>query len=805
MVALTPGASLAWQIASIEAHESRHQFIEKEHLFIGACSLEKVLAADGIRLDPAIRRGLDMENGDLEASLRELELSPAMLRRCMRQLIGKGTYERAENVIHRSEDCKMVFSESESIVGSGSYISALHLLAAILEHPGPVIEDVLNGCGVRAPELRENILKRLSAGHDYYGGLTAGEQPAGQGKVGGYLDKYGRDITAEAKSGKLGPFSGRQKELMEIIGIFSRRFKNNPVLVGSAGVGKTSIVEALAVQIAEGKVPAILSGKRIIELNVGALVGGTRYRGDFEDRMMYIIAEARARPEVVLFIDEVHNIVGAGRGEGMAMDAGSLLKSAFTHGDVRCIGATTAEEYRKYIESDPALERRFDKVTIEEPGRDEALEMLRSIRPKLEEHHGVKVTDEALESAVDLSIRFDSGHHLPDKAIDLVDRAASRIRLPRIETKGKAVVETDGGAEGMVTGVAIARTVSEKTGVPVEVVLGNLKQVNGSWLLGMEPFLKSRVLSQDEAIGLVCQRLLMAYSGIKSRRGPLAVLLFLGPTGIGKTETAKSLAEFLFGGHSSLIRLDMSEYKEEHSISKLIGSPPGYIGHDEEGQLTGKLQSRPYSVVLLDDVEKANPKVFDLFLQAFDEGRITDAKGRVADARNAIFIMTSNIGSEEHVGVSYHEMEEAGNTTPNSSKILKRNLMGNQNKEKFLSERDPFRPEFINRIDEIIVFRSLSRDDAAMIVKPMLEEVKKDLKERYGIVLHAGEDVERSIAALGYSPEYGVRELRRTMERSIQVPLSRLIISGELYKHKEWQALCGDDGISIKPVELVPE
>jgi ATP-dependent Clp protease ATP-binding subunit ClpC len=788
MVALTPGASLAWQIASMEAVESRCEFIEKEHLFIGACSLEKVLQNDGIRLDPAIRKGLDTENSDIEATLRELKLSPSTLRRCTRQLIGKGTFERTESVIHRSEECKKVFADA-----GGNYISTLHIMAAILDSPGPVIEDVLSGCGISAPELRAKLLKRLSAGHDYLGGLMDQERHEGTAKAGTYLGKYGRDLTAEAKAGRLGPFSGRQKELMEIISIFSRRFKNNPVLVGSAGVGKTSIIEALAVQIVEDKVPAVLCGKKIIELDLGAIVGGTRYRGDFEGRMMNIIAEAKAMPDVVLFIDEIHNIVGAGRAEGMAMDAAGILKSAFTHGDIRCIGATTAEEYRKYIESDPALERRFDKVAVEEPDRGEALEMLKGIRPRLEEHHGVKVTDEALEAAVDLSIRFDTGHHLPDKAIDLVDRAASRIRLPR----------ADGGEEGMVSGMSIARTVSEKTGVPVEVVMGNLKQVNGSWLLGIEPFLKSRVLCQDEAIGLVCQRLIMAYSGLKRRRGPLAVLLFLGPTGVGKTETAISLAEFLFGSHTSLIRLDMSEFKEEHSISKLIGSPPGYIGHDEEGQLTGKLLSRPYSVVLLDDVEKADPRVFDLFLQAFDEGRITDAKGRTADARNAIFIMTSNVGSGEHVGVSYHELEEAGDKTPHSGRILKRNLA--ESKEKRPGERDPFRAEFINRIDEIVVFRPLSRDDAAIIVKPMLEEVKKDLKERYGIVLRAGADVEQAVASMGYSPEFGVRELRRTMERAIQVPLSRLIISGELSKHKEWEAFAGEDGISIRPAGQMPE
>jgi ATP-dependent Clp protease ATP-binding subunit ClpC len=800
MVSLTFGASLAWQIASIEAHEARDQFIEKEHLFIGVCSLEKVLANGEIGLEPAIRHGLDAENSDLEASFRELELSSTVLRRRIRQLMGKGMYERIENIIHRSEECKKIFSDSENL--AGSEISTLHLLATILEKPGPVIEDVLTDYGVNASELRDNVLKRLSTRHDYFGGLLNKEQPAEKVKSEGYLDNYGRDLTAEARAGKLEPFFVRKKELIELIVTFNRCYKNNPVLVGSAGVYKTSIVEALAVQIAEGNVPGILSDKKIIELNMDTLIGGVRSPGDFEDLMVNIIAEARARQDVILFIDEIHSIVGIGINEGGPMNTTRMLKSAFTHSDLRCIGATTEEQYHKYIESAPSLERRFDKVIVEELGRDETIEVLRTIRPKLEKHYGVKITNEALESVVDLSIRFDPKHHLPDNVIDLVDRAISRIRLPDIDIKEnprQILVEAEEGTECVVTGVCIARMVSEKMGVPIEVVLGHLKYANSSWLPRIESFLKSRVMFQGEAIELICQHLLIAYSGLKSRNGPLAVFLFLGPIGVGRTKTAKSLAEFLFGDHSNLIRLDMSEYKEEQSVSKLIGSLLGNIGHNEEGQLTCKLRSQPYSVVLLDNIEKANPKVLDIFFQAFEEGRIIDSKGRVVDARNAIFIMKSSIDVGKHRGVNRHEIEESSDIPPNSSRILKFSLI-NQNKERYLKGLDSLGTEFINRIDEIIIFNPLSKDEAAKILRPMLEEMKKTLTEQYGVVLHTNEELEREIASMGYSPEYGIRELRRTMERLIQVPLSQLIISGELDKHKEWQAYYDNYGISIKPV-----
>ncbi len=500
-------------------------------------------------------------------------------------------------------------------------------------------------------------------------------------------------------------------------------------------------------------------------------LAGTKYRGEFEERLSRVIQECGAHPEVILFVDELHTVIGAGRAEG-SMDAANILKPALARGDVRCIGATTIAEYRRYIESDPALERRFEKVLVAEPSLDESVEILRGLRPRWEEHHRVKITDRSLEAAVDLSIRFDCDHQLPDKAIDLVDKAGARIQVPMLSMRpddgkgGTAIAEAGpaSGIFGTVTEVIIAQVLSEKIGVPVEVITGHLEGRSPSRLLEMETALKKRVIGQDEAVQRVCQRLLMAHAGLQERRGPLGVFLFLGPTGVGKTELARSLAAFLFGSENDMIRLDMSEYMEEHSVAKLIGSPPGYVGHEEEGQLTGKLRTRPYSVVLLDEIEKAHPRVFDLFLQVFDEGRLTDAKGRTADARNAIFVLTSNIPSDKHAGFRFQETAESQGAALGAVKSR-------------------FRPEFINRLDEQIVFRPLGRAEVRAILRPMLEEIGRSLQEKYQKPLHVTDDAVEVIMSQGYSGEFGVRHLRRAVQALVEAPLSRLILSGEL---KDW-------------------
>lgn len=517
---------------------------------------------------------------------------------------------------------------------------------------------------------------------------------------------------------------------------------------------------------------------------MGVLIGGTKYRGEFEERLTRIIEEASSNPEIIIFIDEIHNLVGAGQASG-SIDAANLMKPALARGDIRCIGATTITEYRQHIESDPALERRFEKITVNEPSRDEAIEILKGIRPKWEKHYNKRISDRTLEAAVDLSMRFDTDHHLPDKAVDLVDKAGARMQVPLLSMGPdmKIKCESMAGGSDEVSEYTVAQVLSDKINIPIEIISGHLEGASGSRLLELSSFLKKKIIGQDEAIDNVSQRLIMAHAGVGKKRGPLAVFLFLGPTGVGKTALAKTLAEFLFGSGPSLIRLDMSEFMEEHSVSKLIGSPPGYIGHDEEGQLTGKLRTRPYSVVLLDEVEKAHQRIFDVFLQVFDEGRITDSKGRTADARNAIFIMTSNLYQDEQQRRKIGFIEEGAET-----------------KEGVNAEVSGFfRPEFLNRVDEQIVFRHLDKRDVKVILEGILREISEDIKARYDVLLKVSEEAEDFIIKRGYNPQYGVRELRRNVERLVEIPLSNLILSGKLNEKKNWEVTYRDKGISIIP------
>jgi len=555
-------------------------------------------------------------------------------------------------------------------------------------------------------------------------------------------------------------------------------------------VGKTAIVEAIAIRVAQGKDPQVLGGKRIIELSMGSLTAGTKYRGDFEERLTRIIKEITAHPEVIVFIDELHTLIGAG-GAGGNMDAANLLKPALARGGVRCIGATTVAEYRRYVESDAALERRFEKVLVPEPSRDEALEILRGLKGKWQEHHRVDIQDLALIAAVDLSIRFDCDHQLPDKAIDLVDKAGARIQVPVLSMKQKTKTEAEKrgdnqeslGVSGEVTELTIAQVLSEKMGVPLEVITGHTEGMGRSRLLQMDVALKVRIIGQNAAVERVCHRLQISQAGMGERRGPFAVFLFLGPSGVGKTELARSIAGFLFGSERDMIRLDMSEYMEEHSVAKLIGSPPGYVGHDEEGQLTGKLRSRPYSVVLMDEIEKAHPRVFDLFLQVFDEGRLTDAKGRTADARNAIFIMTSNIAVKKTKRIGYSDED----TTDLQTAVLE-----------MLKNR--FRPEFVNRIDEQIVFRSLGISDIKKILAKILEDIRQSFLMRHGKTLRVTDEALDIIIAKGYSDDFGVRHLRRTVQELVEAPLSRLILSGEQKTMQGVELLVHDNQLILRPV-----
>ena len=778
---LSIGANISWQIAAHEAAAAKFQFIEKEHLFIGICSLEKILklSPDDSGLNPDSLKTLQKENAEIQDLMEKLGLNTAHLRRRLRKKLGSGNYTHTKNVVHRSESCKKVFKHAYELAFSYEQVTCLHLLGAILKEPSGHIMHVLHEADVKEDALLERILSYISKKEPVQEKEADSSTP--------YLDRYGRDLNKAAREGRLGPFVGRRNELLQVIQSLARSMKNNPVLVGEPGVGKTAIVEALAVRAVQGKDAEVLGGKQIIELNMGSLIGGTKYRGEFEERLTKIIREVSSNPDIIIFIDEIHNLVGAGQGSG-SMDAANLMKPALSKGEIKCIGATTISEYRKYIESDPALERRFEKIIVNEPNRGETIEILKGIRPKWEKHFNKKITDKALEAAVDLSIRFDTDHYLPDKAVDLVDKAGARMQVPFLSMMqpGKGVEIKSEGKAGYaeVTELAIAQVLSDKINVPLEIIAGHIEGKE-SRLLELNSFLKKRIIGQDEAIDKVSQRLLLAHTGIGKKTGPLAVLLFLGPTGVGKTETAKSLSEFLFGSQSNLIRMDMSEFMEEHSVAKLIGSPPGYVGYDEEGQLTGKLRTKPYSVVLMDEIEKAHPKIFDIFLQVFDEGRITDSKGRTVDARNIIFIMTSNLGHTEQrkKGIGFLEQDE-------------------ESKHEISSEiKKFFRPELINRIDEQIVFQPLGEDDVREILKTILNELSADAEKRYNIKIKITNEAERFISQKGYSQEYGVRELRRTVEKFVQIPLSNLIMSGKLKEHQSWQVVCERDVISIVPAD----
>lgn len=794
---ISPGATKAWDMAAEEAAIAGCPKVEKEHLMIGILSLEKQMGLSELdSYNRSIRYEYDAIENILYGAAEGVEVTMAGLRRKIRQKIKKGSLG-PDQTIHRSDACKKLFTRALALSTLKHKVSCVHLLVAILEDPGPAIEDALDEESIRAEDMMEPALAWI----------TLIEYDTGQGPVQdvpgpvvkryigpvpvershpvekSYLDTYGRDLTREALEGRIAPFAGRRQELLQVVRIFGRCTKNNPVLVGEAGVGKTAIVEALAMRTARSKDPDMLGGKRIIELNMASMLANTRYRGDFEERVTKIIEEANARPEIILFIDEIHTIVGAGRSDGSGMDAASILKPALARG-LRCIGATTLAEYQRHIESDPALERRFEKVTVNEPGRDEALLMLQALRPKLEEYHGVRILDSALDAAIDLSIRFDASHQLPDKAIDLLDRACARSRIPSLSWSG------NGTEDGSLDDKAIAIALSEKSKIPLEIITSR-EGTPRDRLLELEPYLKEKLIGQDDAIGRTCQRLLIAYSGLSRRSGPIAIFLFAGPSGVGKTEMARSLSEFLFGSASAMIRFDMSEFQEEHSAAKLIGSPPGYVGHDEEGQLTGKLRARPHSIVLFDEVEKAHPKVLDLFIQLFDEGRITDSKGRTADARNAIFIMTSNLRLQ---GLDYRAVE---------SGALKDMIRGRPRKPAAPEENSPLKPELLNRIDDQVFFHTLDMHDVRLILKRLLAEVLRDLERQQGIMLICTEEVESFLARMGYSPEYGVRELRRAVENFIRAPLSKLILTGEIKKYPRWLAIYENGRILIVP-DIIP-
>ncbi|MGW2724309.1 ATP-dependent Clp protease ATP-binding subunit [Streptomyces sp. NPDC001492] len=683
--------------------------------------------------------------------------------------------------------------------GAG-YIGPEHVLSALAANPDSAAGHILNsarfaptGLPPEAPDATQTRTEHARA----TGTPT--------------LDKYGRDLTELAREGRIDPVIGREDEIEQTIEVLSRRGKNNPVLIGDAGVGKTAIVEGLAQRIADGDVPDVLIGRRVVALDLTGVVAGTRYRGDFEERLNNIVGEIRTHSDqLIVFIDELHTVVGAGGGgEGGAMDAGNILKPALARGELHIVGATTLEEFRR-IEKDAALARRFQPILVPEPSVPDTIEILRGLRDRYEAHHQVRYTDEALVAAVELSDRYLTDRRLPDKAIDLIDQAGARVRL-RARTKGtdvralereveqltcdkdqavadeqyeqatqlrdrivelkKRIADTTGGDEAdegqlEVTAEAIAEVVSRQTGIPV----ASLTQEEKEKLLGLEEHLHKRVVGQEEAVAVVAEAVMRSRAGLASPDRPIGSFLFLGPTGVGKTELARALAEALFGSEERMVRLDMSEYQERHTVSRLVGAPPGYVGHEEAGQLTEVVRRHPYSLLLLDEVEKAHPDVFNILLQVLDDGRLTDSQGRTVDFTNTVIVMTSNLGSEaitrRGAGIGFGAGGADADEEARREQILR-------------PLREHFRPEFLNRIDEIVVFRQLTGDQLRQITDLLLEKTRR-LLQAQGVTVEFTDPAVDWLAERGYEPEYGARPLRRTIQREVDNQLSRLLLDGRV-------------------------
>ncbi len=791
----TPSAKHVLAIAQEQAKYFKHQAVGTEHLLL-ALSMDK----DGIA----------------NKIFEQFSITSDDIREEIERLIGYGTLENlgASDYLPYSPKAKQVLSLAgrEAQQMHALKIGTEHLLLALIADESVLSSRILYSLDVVPRQMRKVILRRLGIADSQQ--RNSNRQPSRrrtQQTGTPTLDKLARDMTELARNGQLDPVIGRNKEVKRVEQILSRRTKNNPVLIGEPGVGKTAIAEGLAQRMVDGKVPAELANKRLMMLDMGSLVAGTKYRGEFEDRLKKVIDEIQNDGQVILFIDELHTLIGAGGAEG-AIDASNILKPALARGELQTIGATTLDEYQKYIESDAALERRFATVQVDEPTTDQTLQILRGLRPKYEEHHHAKITDEALEEAVKLSDRYISDRFLPDKAIDLIDESAAMVRIdaedkknhqPSLESqledlrtqKEEAIDNQDFDRAATlrqqelalkdkidrkkqrtqqkdshnyklkVTDENIAQVVAEWTGVP----LTQLKKSESERLVNLEKVLHQRVIGQDEAVTVVAKAIRRARSGLKDPSRPIGSFMFLGPTGVGKTELAKALAAAMFGSEDNMIRIDMSEYMEKYSTSRLIGAAPGYVGYDEGGQLTEKVRQHPYSVVLLDEAEKAHPDVFNLLLQVLDNGYLTDAKGRRVDFRNTIIIMTSNLGAtqlqdEKEVGFGAKDMSQDYNAM---AAAIKQQM------------RLYFRPEFLNRIDETIIFHSLQKKELHQIVKLMVNDLNKRVSEQ-GINLKVTPAAIDVIAKLGYNPAYGARPLRRALQDHVEDDLSTGLLSGEI-------------------------
>lgn len=791
----TEKANKALNLAIESAEEMRHNYVGTEHILYGLVKEGSGVAATALNecgvTEDALREKLESINGTMSL----VELTP------------DDFTPRTKRVLRAA----VIISSKTGY----TYVGTEHLLLAILSESDSYAVAFLEELGVSVERLAQAVSKGMQGGaDDGFGGFENESAPNGSQKGGSALDKFGRDLTQAAKNGEIDPVIGREKEIQRVIQILSRRTKNNPVLIGEPGVGKTAVAEGLALEIAKGNVPEILKDKRVVSLDLTGMVAGAKYRGDFEERIKAAIDEVKKSKNTILFIDELHTIVGAGAAEGSA-DAANILKPSLARGDFQVIGATTLNEYRKYIEKDAALERRFQPVKVGEPTPEQAVQILKGLRDSYEAHHKVKITDEAINAAVTLSSRYIADRYLPDKAIDLIDEGASKVRLASLTSpdnvkeledeiadyekeKASAINEQDferaarlrdeqkelqtklddakkkwqeqqKGNSGEVTAEDIAKIVSEWTGIPVV----QLTKEESERLLNMENVLHERVIGQSEAVTAIAKAIRRGRVGLKDPKRPVGSFIFLGPTGVGKTELCKALAEAMFGDENAMLRLDMSEYMEKHTVSKLIGSPPGYVGFEEGGQLTEKVRRKPYSVVLFDEIEKAHPDVFNMLLQILEDGRLTDSQGRTVDFKNTIIIMTSNVGArlitEKQSSLGFNSENE--NVEESEKKDIKELVTGELHKV--------FRPEFLNRVDDIIVFNKLNKDEIKQIAVKMLKTLENRL-DKMNIKISFTDNAVSEIADKGFDENYGARPLRRAIQNEIEDPLSEQMLEGKV-------------------------
>ncbi|WP_249872518.1 ATP-dependent protease ATP-binding subunit ClpC [Oceanobacillus saliphilus] len=788
----TERAQKVLALSQEEAVRLGHNNIGTEHILLGL-----------------VREG----EGIAAKALQSLGLEVSKIQEEVEKLIGVG--KQPMQSIHYTPRAKKVveLSQDEARKLGHSYVGTEHILLGLIREGEGVAARVLNNLGVSLNKARQQVLQLLGSNESQAGRQGRGGQQSNASTP--TLDSLARDLTVSAKEGKIDPVIGRAKEIERVIQVLSRRTKNNPVLIGEPGVGKTAVAEGLAQQIIDNEVPETLRDKRVMTLDMGTVVAGTKYRGEFEDRLKKVMEEIRQAGNIILFIDELHTLIGAGGAEG-AIDASNILKPSLARGELQCIGATTLDEYRKYIEKDAALERRFQPIQVDEPTMDETIQILNGLRDRYEAHHRVTITDEAIEAAATLSDRYITDRFLPDKAIDLIDEAGSKVRLrsytippnlKELEQKLEEVrkekdaavqsqefekaaslrdseqrfreelektkdewKEKQGQTDSEVTVEDIASVVSIWTGVPVS----KLTKDESERLLNMEDILHNRVIGQSEAVDAVSKAIRRARAGLKDPKRPIGSFIFLGPTGVGKTELARALAEVMFADEDAMIRIDMSEYMERHATSRLVGSPPGYVGYEEGGQLTEKVRRKPYSVVLLDEIEKAHPEVFNILLQVLEDGRLTDSKGRLVDFRNTVIIMTSNVGASElkrNKYVGFNMGDEKQEYKDMKSKVME-------------ELKKAFRPEFLNRIDETIVFHSLEKKHMKDIVTLMLEQLKRRLKTQ-DLHLSLTDKAVDKIANEGFDPEYGARPLRRSIQKNIEDLLSEELLKENISKGQQ--------------------